>query len=101
VFNDNFRPRKVDENILSISGFCIPIKNIGCYLDIDNIIRFWQQLENEDFPLIHISSLLVALVYINRKKKNITLLLPFPVHIVRMVDAIYGSVNLDIIHLFL
>ena len=87
--NTDFRPVKIDENIISISGFHIPTKNIGCFLTVDKIIRFWQQLENEDFPLIHISSLLVALEYVNQKKMNITLLLPFPMHIVRVVDAIY------------
>jgi hypothetical protein len=86
---DEFRPQKITEEIISISGYQIPTKQIGCYLDVDNIIRRWHQLENQDFPLVHTSSLLVAIEYVHWTKKNMVSLLPFPNHIIRMVDAIH------------
>jgi hypothetical protein len=85
---DEFRPKKITGKTISISGYQITTKQIGCYLDVDNIIRHWHQLENEDFPLVRTSSLLVALEYVHRTKKNMVSLLPFPNHIIRMVDAI-------------
>lgn len=85
---DEFRPKKITEETISISGYQIPTKQIGCYLDIDNIINYWHQLENEGFPLIHTSSLLVALEYVHWTKKNMVSLLPFPNHIIQLVDAI-------------
>jgi hypothetical protein len=89
VSDNKFRPPKVNNETVSISGYFIPIREIGCYLDTDSIITYWQKLEKAGFPLVHISSLLVTLEYINWTKKNMSSLLPFPMHIIRMVDAIY------------
>jgi hypothetical protein len=86
---EEFRPKKVTEEIISIGGYQIPTKQTGCYLDIDSIIRYWQHLENEGFPLVHTSSLFVALEFVHWTKKNMASLLPFPMHIVRMIDAIH------------
>jgi hypothetical protein len=87
--DNKFIPQKVNDETVSISGYFIPIREIGCYLDIDSIIIYWQQLEKEGFPLVRISSLLVTLEYMHWTKKNMSSLLPFPIHIIRMVDAIY------------
>ena len=84
-----FRPQKVNNETVSISRYFIPIKEIGCYLDTDDIISYWQQLEKEGFPLVQISSLLVKLDDIDRRKKKMISFLPFPMHIIKMVDAIY------------
>ncbi len=86
---DEFRPPKIDDEIIFISNYYIPIKQIGCYLDTDGIINYWQRLENEGFPVVQISSLLVELENIHRKKKDMFFLFPFPMHIIRMVDAIH------------
>jgi hypothetical protein len=86
---DEFILRKVNEETVSISGYQIPTKQIGCYLDIDGIMNYWQQLEKEGFPLVHTSSLLVALEFVHSSKKNMVSLLPFPMHIVRVVDVIH------------
>jgi hypothetical protein len=50
---NDFRPRKINEENISISGYQIPTKQIGCYRNTDDIINYWQQLEKEGFPLIH------------------------------------------------
>lgn len=86
---DEFRPHKINDETVSISNYYIPIKQIGCYLDAYSIINYWEQLEKEGYPLVHISSLLVALEVIHWTKKNMFSLLPFPIHIIRMVDAIH------------
>jgi hypothetical protein len=86
---DEFRPKKINDETVSLSGYLIPIKQIGCYLDPDSIIDYWQKLERENFPLVHTSSLLVALEFIHWTKKDMVSLLPFPMHIIRMVDAIH------------
>lgn len=85
---DEFRPKKITEDTISISSYQIPTKQIGCYLDTDDIIKYWHLLEKKGFPLIHTSSLFVAVEYAHWTKKNMVSLLPFPNHIIRMVDAI-------------
>lgn len=87
--DNKFRPQKINDETVSISNYYIPIKQIGCNLDACSIINYWEHLEKASFPLAQISSLLVALEYIDWTKKNMTSLLPFPMHIIRMVDAIY------------
>jgi hypothetical protein len=61
---NDFRTRKINEETISISGCQIPTKQIGSYRNTDDIINYWQQLEKEGFPLIHTSSLLLALEFV-------------------------------------
>jgi hypothetical protein len=89
VSDNKFRPQKINDVTVSISNYYIPIKQIGCNLDACSIIKYWENLEKTGFPLAQISSLLVALEYTYWTKKNMISLLSFPIHIIRMVDAIY------------
>jgi hypothetical protein len=84
---EQFKPRKMSQDNLMIWDLVIPIKVIGCKFTADQILKEWDTLERIQFPLIHISSLLVAFEEIDLRNRTINSL-PWSMHLIKMVDLI-------------
>jgi hypothetical protein len=84
-----FRPEIIDQSTLQIldDTIIIPLKTIGCILDSEGILKVWDELETNGFPLLYISRLLVALEIKDREEGNF-FLLPVPIHLVKILDLI-------------
>jgi hypothetical protein len=54
--DEEFRPNKIDMNHLQTfdESLSIPLKVIGCNLTSDEIVKEWEALCNDGFPLIYI-----------------------------------------------
>lgn len=63
--------RKIDEENILISDCYIPIKNIRCYLNVEDIIRYWQQLEKKFFFSLHIKPSCSIRICNSKKEENI------------------------------
>jgi hypothetical protein len=55
------RPELYDNNSIQFNGLVVPLENIGCRTQAEDLIRRWNQLESEGFPLRSISSLFYIL----------------------------------------
>src|SRR3954470_15422693 len=73
IADDQFKPNKIDEDNLKIfdDSIVIPLKVIGCNLTADEILKEWDALEKNGFPLIHISRLLVASELHDRQRSQL------------------------------
>jgi hypothetical protein len=50
-------PELYDNNVIQFDGLVVPLENIDCRTRAEDLIRRWNQLETEGFPLRSISSL--------------------------------------------
>ena len=85
---DAFRPKKFDNETLTIHDFLIPLKQIGCIHLTDEIIDYWQSLEKYDFPLINLSSMCLAIETSRFQAEQAEIPIPYAVHIIKMIDSI-------------
>jgi hypothetical protein len=75
-------------NEIRLGLYKIDIKMIRCISEAKEIVSYWKQLDMQGFPMDDITSTLTALEafqYIKNKEYSV---LPFPIHIIRLVDAI-------------
>jgi hypothetical protein len=91
-----FRPQKIDDDTLKIfdDTLIIPLKVIGCSLPADEILKEWDELEKNGYPLICISRLLVAFELIDRERGKFYIL-PLLIHLIKIIDAIYSIRLID------
>jgi hypothetical protein len=91
-----FRPNKVDEGTLRIfdDSFVIPLKVIGCSLRADEILKEWDLLVKDGFPLIYLSKLLIA-IDIKDREQGRFYVLPISMHLIKMIDTIYCARFID------
>jgi hypothetical protein len=84
-----FRPEIVDRNTLLIldDSILIPIRMIGCDLDAKGILKEWDELESNGFPLSYVCRVLVAWEIKDRENGNF-FLLPVPIHLIKILDSI-------------
>jgi hypothetical protein len=54
-------PELYGENSLQFNGLVVPLENVGCRTKAENLIRRWNQMEKDGFPLRSISSLFYGL----------------------------------------
>src|SRR5438093_7400934 len=94
--DDEFRPEKINENNLKIfdDTIMIPLNVIGCSLTADEILKEWQLLEDDGFPLTQISRLFVALEAIDRNEGKF-FFLPMSIHLIKIVDGIHGVRSIE------
>lgn len=86
-----FRPVKVDKNNLKIfdDTIVIPLNLIGCNLTSDEVLKEWQLLEEDGFPLTQISRLLIALEVMDRNQGKL-FFLPMSMHLMKIIDGIHS-----------
>jgi hypothetical protein len=86
--HSEFSPTKIDDFVIEIGGLIIPLRLIGHINSADEIVGQWKLLDDEGFPMRHLSSLFVAIDYIEKPKHSIIYFLPDILHLIRLVDAI-------------
>lgn len=90
-----FCPIKIDDFVIEIEGLIIPLRLIGHMSSPDQIIDQWTILSDEGFPMKLISSLFVAIDYIERTKNSTIYFLPDILHLIRLVDKIACSKSIE------
>lgn len=82
-------------NEIRLGLYKIDIRMIRCISEAKEIVSYWKQLELQGFPMDDITSTLTALEafqYIKNKEYSV---LPFPIHVIRLVDAIKASTAIN------
>jgi hypothetical protein len=92
---DPYNPYVVDHKVIQINLYQMNVKRTRCILEAKEIESGWNSLKYEGFPLEDISSTLVALEGIQYLKTREFNVLPYPMHILRLVDAINACKSID------
>ncbi len=84
----NYFPLVVNDNCIRLGFRNIHTDDIRCFLSAAEIVSVWRNLEKQGFPLEDITSTLTALEWSQYSRTKEINILPFQIHVVRLVDAI-------------